>query len=100
MEITFKTNALQKQFEKSSEAFKAYGNQIGRKYIQRINIIKQSKNINELQSIPSLKCHQLKGERKGEWAIKLSGFFRLIFTLHGENLTIVRIEEVSKHYDD
>ncbi len=100
MEIRFKTKSLQKQYEFSNEAFKAYGEQVGRKYIQRINIIKKSRNIEELKSIRTLRCHPLKGDRKGEWSIILTGFYRLIFTLHGENLEIARIEEVSKHYDD
>lgn len=100
MIIRFRTNTLQKQYEKSNLAIAAYGKQVGRKYIQRINIIKKSKNIDQLSSIRALKCHPLKGKRKGEWAIKLTGFYRLIFTLHGEKLEIARIEEVSKHYDD
>ena len=100
MEVRFRTNTLQKQYEKSENAIAAYGKQVGRKYIQRINIIKKSKNIDELISIRPLRCHPLKGKRKGEWTLNLTGFYRLIFTLHGENLEIARIEEVSKHYDD
>ena len=100
MEVRFRTNTLQKQYEKSENATAAYGKQVGRKYIQRINIIKKSKNIDELISIHTLRCHSLKGKRKGEWTLNLTGFYRLIFTLHGENLEIARIEEVSKHYDD
>ncbi len=98
--IRFRTNTLQKQYEESAYAIAAYGKQVGRKYIQRINIIKQAKDIEELKSIRTLRCHPLKGDRKGVWAIKLTGFYRLLFTLIGENLEIVRIEKVSKHYDD
>lgn len=100
LEIQFRTNTLRKRYQFSNLAFKAYGEQVGRKYIQRINIIKQAKNIEELKSIRTLRCYPLKGDRKGEWAVKLTGFYRLIFTLIGENLEIVRIEEVSKHYDN
>ncbi len=50
--------------------------------------------------LPGLRCHPLKGKRIGQYAINLNGFYRLIFTLTGETLEIVRIEEVSKHYDD
>jgi proteic killer suppression protein len=42
----------------------------------------------------------LKGDRSGEWAVKLTGFYRLIFTLEGKRLQIALIEEVSKHYGD
>lgn len=100
MIIRFRTNTLQKQYEESALAFAAYGERVGRKYIERINIIKKSKNIDELSSIRTLRCHPLKGKRKGEWALNLTGFYRLILTLHGEKLEIAKIEEVSKHYDD
>ena len=100
MEILFKNNTLKKQYENSSKAFSSFGQQVGRKYIERVNIIKYSKSIDELVLNRTLKCHPLKGDRKGEWSIKLTGFWRLIFTLHGEELEIARIEEVSKHYGD
>lgn len=86
METRFKSKSLQRQYEFSKEAFKAYGEQVGTKYIQRINIIKKSKDIEELKSIRPFRCHPLKGDRRGEWSITLTGFYRLIFTLHGENL--------------
>lgn len=99
MQITFKINKLKKQYEKFEEAEKAYGEQVARKYIQRLNIIDTAKNIDELKSILTLRCHELSGKRKGEWSIRLTGNMRLIFTLHCESLQIARIEEVSKHYD-
>jgi len=100
VEVQFRTKKLQKQYENSSEAERVYGKDVARKYIQRINIIKLSTDINELSSLPGLYCHPLKGDRKGQWAIKPTGFYRLIFTLKGDYLEIVHIEEVSKHYDD
>ncbi len=100
MLVKFKSNKLKKQYEDSDNAISSYGEDVGKKYILRINTIKSSTGIDDLKRIRVLRCHQLKGERKGEWAINLTGFYRLIFTLHGDNLEIARIEEVSKHYDD
>ncbi|RMD89791.1 MAG: plasmid maintenance system killer [Calditrichaeota bacterium] len=100
MEVRFRTRKLRKQYEKSREAEKAYGPEVARRYIQRINILKQAHDINEVCALPGLRCHSLKGNRQGQWAVKLTGYYRLIFTLEGENLEIVCIEEVSKHYDD
>lgn len=100
MEVTYKSKKLRKQFEKSKEAIKAFGEQVGRRYIQRINIIKNARDIDELCRLPGLRCHPLKGDREGQWAVKLTGFHRLIFTLEGETLQIVKIEEVSPHYGD
>lgn len=100
MEVRFRTKKLENQYRTSKEAEKAYGSEVARKYIQRVNLIKQTRNIHELKLLPSLRCHPLKGNRLGQWAINLTGFYRLIFTLEGDNLEIARIEEVSKHYDD
>jgi len=74
--------------------------QVARRYIQRINIIKHARDIDELVGLPALRCHRLKGDRQDQYAITLTKLYRLIFTLQGEALEIVQIEEVSKHYGD
>lgn len=100
MEIRFKTKKLQKQYEKNLEADKAYGAQVARKYISRINTLKQARSFNELYDLPGWKFHPLKGNREGEYAIKLTGFWRLIITDDGDTFNIAKIEEVSDHYGD
>ena len=100
MIVKFKTRHLEICFRQYRKASKTFGDQIARKYIQRINIIQNSRSLNELMSLPGLRRHALKGARKDEYAINLSGFYRLIFKLTGEQLEIVMIEEVSKHYGD
>ena len=100
MEVTFRTRELERAYMKSANAVKAYGEQVARKYILRINIIKQVHDIGELMKLPGLRCHPLKGDRQGQYAVNLTGFYRLIFTLRGNALEIAHIEEVSKHYGD
>jgi len=100
MKVHFRTKKLQKQYENEKEAQKTYGEEVARKYIQRINIIQSVDNFQELKDLPGLNCHPLKGDRQGEWAIKLNRFYRLIFTLQDDTLEVVIIEEVSKHYGD
>jgi proteic killer suppression protein len=100
VEVTFRTRKLEREYRESDKAIRAYGPQIGRKYISRVNTVKQTKDIDELMSLPALRCHPLKENRAGQYAIKLTGFYRLIFTLKGDALEIVHIEEVSKHYGD
>lgn len=100
MEIKFKTNKLQKQYENSKDAVKAYGSDVAKKYIQRVNILKSTKSFDELYKIPQLKFHPLTGNRNGEFAISLTGFYRLIITNDGDSFDIAKIEELSKHYDD
>jgi proteic killer suppression protein len=98
--IAFRTRKLQRQYEHSAEAVRAYGDQVARKYVERINIIKAARDVNELQQTAVLRCHPLTGDRAGQWAVRLTGFCHLIVTLDGEDLEIAMIEEVSKHYDD
>lgn len=100
MEIRFRTRKLQKQYQNSREAEKVYGPEVARKYIQRINILKQVRDVNEVCALPGLRCHSLKGNRKERWAVKLTGYYRLILTIEGEKSDIASIEEVSKHYDN
>ena len=100
MEVTFRTRRLEREYKENARAVKSYGIEVARKYIQRIDIIKQVRNIEELMRLPGLGCHPLKGGRHGQYAVKLTGFSRLIFTLKGDALEIAHIEEVSKHYGD
>ena len=100
MEIKFKTKKPEKQYKFSNDAIKAYGEQIAKKYIMRINILKSAKSFDDLYSIPTLKFHPLTGKRKGEYAISLTGYYRLIIKNDGKTFDIVKIEEVSKHYDN
>lgn len=100
MEVQFKTKKLQKQYISSKDAIKAYGIDVAKKYINRINILKSAKSFDDLYKIPQLKFHPLTGNRTGEFAISLTGFYRLIITNNGEVFNIAKIEEVSKHYDD
>lgn len=96
----FKTKKLQKQYENHKVAEKTYGQQVARKYIQRVAVVKSAKSFDDLYKIPQLKFHPLTGDRDGEFAISLTGFYRLIITNDGDTFDIAKIEEVSKHYGD
>lgn len=100
MVVTFSTRRLERCYCEYRLAVRDFGEEVAHRYIQRINIIKQARDLQELQKLPGIRCHPLTGDRDGQHAVKLNGFYRLIFTLSGDNLEIVRIEEVSKHYGD
>lgn len=100
MEIRFRTRKLRREYQDYQEAERSYGAQVARRYIERVNIIKQVRDIEELKLLPGLRCHELKGDRRGQWAVNLTGFYRLILSLEGDLLEIARIDEVSKHYGD
>lgn len=98
--IAFRTNKLKNCYLQYAKACRMWGKEVGRRYIQRVNIIKSARAMDNLYKMPELKCHPLKGDRKGQFSLSLTGFYRLIFTVQGKQLVVVTIEEVSKHYDD
>ena len=100
MEITFRTRQLERCYLHFQFAVRTFGDVVARKYVERVTIIKLSRSIDDLKKLSGLRCHQLTGDRAGQWAVNLTGFYRLIFTLEGERLEIARIEEVSKHYEN
>ena len=100
MDVRFRNNKLEKWFTQSKIGIRALGPEVGRRYIQRINIIKTAENLDELMRLPGLRCHPLTGNRAGQYAIALTGFVRLIVTMDPEAANAVCIEEVSKHYGD
>jgi len=100
VQVTFRNKKLEKCYGGYKSACREWGNDVARKYIQRIDIIQETANMKDLCALPGLNCHELKGNRAGQYAIRLLGFWRLIFTLRDKQMEIVRVEEVSKHYGD
>lgn len=47
----------------------------------------------EQVNIPGLYLHPLKGGRKGEWAMSVSGNWRITFRFEGEDATDVTLED-------
>ena len=100
MEVTYRTRRLARCYAEHKLAIREFGAEVGRRYIERINLIKVAQSVDDLSRLPGLRFHALSGDRQGQFAENLTGFYRLILTLHGSSLEIVRIEEVSKHYGD
>jgi proteic killer suppression protein len=98
MKVIFSTRELQKWHLDFRSAQRDLGQDLARRYIQRVDILIDADNVPQLQQIPGLRCHRLKGDRKDEWAISLDRFHRLIFTVNDDRMEVVRIEEISKHY--
>ena len=98
MLIQFRTRALEQRFKDGKQAQKKYGDVVGRKYIQRIQLIRQARSLDEVMALPGLRCHPLKGNLAGQYSVDLTGFDRLIFSI--DEGQVVTIERVSKHYGD
>ncbi len=99
MEVSFRTNKLLRNYEKSAGAIREWGPDVGRKYVTRINELYAVKDFQEAYNIRSMRLHPLKGSKQGELSIYLTGKWRLIVA-KGDTESQVIIKEVSNHYDD
>lgn len=100
MYVVFRTRRLEKCYLLAEAGEGEWGRHVARRYIERVNLLRAVARIDDLRTFPSLHVHPLKGQRKGQYAIDLTRRHRLIFTLEGSDPETVRIEEVSKHYED
>jgi plasmid maintenance system killer protein len=81
MNLDFKTPKLKKSLTEARELQKVFGT-IAKKLAQRMQQLEAAPNLAVLISYPSANCHPLKGDRKGEWAVDISGNYRLIFEIN------------------
>ena len=99
MRVRFRTRRLERQARSQREAVRALGSQAGRRYIQRVDAIEEASSFDALSAVRAFGIHELKGQRRGTFAIRLTGFDRMIVSVDEASQTLW-IEEVSKHYDD
>ena len=57
-----------------------------------LDLIDQASAVEQLD-IPGMHLHQLKFDRKGEWAMTVSGNWRITFRFVGEDATNVNLED-------
>ena len=99
MEVIFRTKQLQRSYEESSRAARQWGEAVGRKYITRIGELYAARNLQQVYGIRSMRLHPLKGSKRGELSIYLTGQWRLIVE-KGDTEEQVVVKEVSNHYGD
>lgn len=79
MDIRFAGNKLRKVCNDSKSAQRQYGRERAEVLRQRLDEIRASENLSVLGRLPQARCHELKGDRKGQLAVKLDRQYRLIF---------------------
>jgi len=86
----FKHKGLEKFFANGSKAG------IQAQHAERLRIILGRLNASvapEDMNLPGLALHQLKGDRKGTWAVKVSGNWRVTFAFVGKDADDVDYED-------
>lgn len=78
MEITFKNKKFQKICNSEKELIKAYGKSCARKIRSRLDDLQAAINLEKFKTLPG-RCHELKGDKKGQLSLDLEHPLRLIF---------------------
>mgnify|MGYP001602338231 CR=1 FL=1 len=98
MKIGFATNRLAVAGLTLSEATRIFGVPVGRKYIQRLAVIRAVDKFTQLYGHRALRLHPLKGDRAGQYSMTLTGNYRLILERISEDA--VRVLEVEDYHGD
>ena len=98
MDIEFAAARLLRASRSLSEATRHYGVPVGRKYIQRLTIIRAVDQFGQLYGLRALRLHSLSGSRAGQYSVTLTGNYRLIIEPTTEET--VRILGVEDYHGD
>jgi plasmid maintenance system killer protein len=79
MLIYFKTHKLQNICNKENEAIKKLGLKMARKLQQRLMELSAAPCLDDISKLPPARCHQLTGNRTGQFSVDLDQPYRLIF---------------------
>ena len=94
MELEFSSNRLNAASISLSGANRLFGVPIGRKYIQRLGLLRATEKFSQLYGFQALKLHPLKGNRNGQFAISLTGNYRLVIEkIQEDKVLIVDVED-------
>ncbi len=89
MYIEFSSHRLEAASMSLSEASRLFGIPIGRKYIQRLAVLRATDKFSELYGHRALRLHPLKGNRTGQYSIIITGNYRLILEKIGEDRVLI-----------
>lgn len=99
MEIIYKTRKIEKVCTIASEAEKKYGLEMAHKIHQRIDEIDASDTVEEMVQFHIGRCHPLKGDRKGQYAMDLIIHpYRLVFKKIGSEIQIANVMEIVDYH--
>ncbi len=94
MEFEFSSNRLANASVSLSDASRLFGVAIGRKYIQRLAVLRATDKFSQLYGHRTLRLHSLKGKRAGQYSITLTGNYRLIIEkVEEDKVLIIDVED-------
>lgn len=98
MQIEYKNKEIMKICTTYSYAVKKHGDRMAERIFRRINEITATDSVEDLIKYSIGRCHPLKEDRKGQYAMDLVHPYRLVFKKKNENSIIVIILEVTDYH--
>lgn len=112
MDIVYKNDTVEKQCTELRRAKKDFPEKVANKLLKRVNFLSAADNLESVLNNPILRFHALKGKLSGLYAIDIDGkrsSYRLIVCFddyskelifeNSKSIEIIKITEVSKHYE-
>lgn len=112
MKISYANKKVKKQCKELKQAKKDFPMKIAKKIFKLVDFIEAAENLESLINMPTYRFHDLKGNKKGLYALDIDGPrspYRLIVSFDNTNIDkvftdsisieVIIIKEVSKHYE-
>ena len=97
MDVEFRSRRLEQRYEHGTDAIRAWGSEVGRRYVERVAALLQAESLEHLYRIRSFDLHPLTGDRRGQYAMRLTGQMRLILSVQSDRY--VTVEEGVDYHD-
>jgi proteic killer suppression protein len=94
VDIEFASNHLLGASVSFSEASRLFGVSLGRKYLQRLGLLRAADKFSQLYGLRALRLHALKGNRAGQYSVTLNENYRLIIEkVQEDKVRIIDVED-------
>lgn len=98
MEIIYKNKQLMKICTDFSYAVKKHGTKIAEKIHMRIDEIGAAENVELMIKYKIGGCHQLKHNRKNQYAMHVVHPYRIVFEVDGDKVQVANIQEIVDYH--
>lgn len=98
MQIEYKNNSIKKVCTVASVAAKKYGQDMADKIHQRIDEITAADSVEYMIQYHIGRCHPLRQNRQGQYAVDLVHPMRLVFEKKGNEIQIANIIEIIDYH--
>lgn len=98
LDITYKNKKIKKICTDVKAADKMYGREMTDKIHQRIDEIAAADTVEMMIKFHIGRCHSLKQNRKGQYAVDLVHPYRLVFEKKGDEIQIANILEIVDYH--